>query len=57
MPKKSLFRVSVEKQHGECPQTLFKFEGQPIPHLLITGKSIVLQKVSVTDIQNLKSVS
>ena len=28
MPKKSRFRVSVEKQHGGCPQTLFTFEGQ-----------------------------
>ena len=28
-----------------------------LPHLLITGKSIVLQKVSVSDIQNLKTVS
>ena len=28
MLKKSLFRRSVEKQHGKCPQTLFKLEGQ-----------------------------
>ena len=28
-----------------------------LPYLLITGKSIVLQKVSVSDIQNLKIVS
>ena len=27
------------------------------PYLLITGKSIVLEKVSVSDIQNLKTVS
>ena len=33
IPKKSLFRVSVEKQHGECPKTLFKFEGQPLYHI------------------------
>ena len=32
MPKKSLFRSSVEKQDGECPQTLFTFERQPIYH-------------------------
>ena len=30
MPKKSRFRVSVEKQHGECPQILLTFEGQPL---------------------------
>ena len=34
MPKKSIFRRSVEKQHGKCPQTLFKFEGQPLYHIL-----------------------
>ena len=28
-----------------------------LPYLLITGKSIVLQKVSISDIQNLKTVS
>ena len=28
-----------------------------LPYLLITRKSIVLQKVSVSDIQNLKTVS
>ena len=28
-----------------------------LPHLLITGMSIVVQKVSVSDIQNLKTVS
>ena len=33
MPKKSGFRVSVEKEHGECPQTLFTFEGQPLYHI------------------------
>ena len=33
MPKKSRFRVSVEKQHGKCAQTLFKFEGQLLYHI------------------------
>ena len=28
MPKKSRLRGSVEKQHGKCANTLFKFEGQ-----------------------------
>ena len=32
MPKKSLFRRFVEEQHGKCPKTLFKFEGQPLYH-------------------------
>ena len=30
MPKKSRFRASVEKEHGKCAQTLFKFEGKPL---------------------------
>ena len=33
MPKKSRFRVSVEKQHGECPQSLFTFEGESLYHI------------------------
>ena len=33
MPKKSRFRVSVEKQTGKCPRKLFKFEGQPLYHI------------------------
>ena len=33
MPKKSHFRVSVEKQHGKCPQTFFTFEGQLLYHI------------------------
>ena len=33
MPKKSFFRVSVEKQHGKGAKILFKFKGQPIYHI------------------------
>ena len=33
MAKNSLFRRSVEKQHGKCPQTLFKFERQNLYHI------------------------
>ena len=33
MPKKSFFRRSVEKQHGKCPQKLFKFEQQDLYHI------------------------
>ena len=33
MPKKSCFTGFVEKQHGKCPQTLFKFSGQPLYHI------------------------
>ena len=57
IPKKSRFRGSDKKQHGKRSQTLFKFEGHLFTYLLITGKSIFLQKVSVSDVQNLKTVS
>ena len=33
MPKKSVFRRSVEKQHGKCPQELFKFAQQHLYHI------------------------
>ena len=33
IPKKSLFRRSVEKEHAKCPQTLFKFEEQHLYHI------------------------
>ena len=36
IPKKSGFRESVEKQQGKCPQTLLKFEGQPIYHIYLS---------------------
>ena len=33
MPKKSRFRVSVEKQHAKCALTLFKLEGHHFYHI------------------------
>ena len=33
MPKKSHFRGSDKKQHGECTQTLFKFERHLLYHI------------------------
>ena len=47
MPKKSLLRVSVEKQHGECPQTLFTFEGQPLYHIYWSLGSQLSYKTSL----------
>ena len=58
MAKKSSFRGSVEKQYGKCAQTLLEFQEKLLYLLLlITGKSIVLQKISVSDMQNLKTLS
>ena len=33
MPKMSRFRGALEKQHGKCAETLFKFEVQLIYHI------------------------
>ena len=39
------------------PKHCSNLKDTSLPYLLITGKSIVLQKVSVSDIKNLKTVS
>ena len=31
--KSPISEVPVKKQNGECPQTLFTFEGQPLYHI------------------------
>ena len=40
-----------------APKHCSNLKDTSLPYLLITGKSIVLQNVSVSDIQNLKTVS
>ena len=40
-----------------APKHISNLKDTSLPYLLITGKSIVLQKVSVSDIQNLKTLS
>ena len=40
-----------------APKDCSNLKDTSLPYLLITGKSIVLQKVSVSDVQNLKTVS
>ena len=40
-----------------APKHFSNLKDTSLPYLLITGKSIVLQKLSVSDIQNLKTVS
>ena len=40
-----------------APKHCSNLKDTSLPYLLITGKSIVLQKVSVSDIRNLKTVS
>ena len=39
------------------PKHCSNLKGTTLPYLLITGRSIALQKVSVSDVQNLKTIS
>ena len=39
------------------PKHCSNLKDTSLPYLLITGRSIALQKVSVSDVQNLKTVS
>ena len=41
----------------KAPKHCSNLKDTSLPYLLITGKSIVLQKVSVSHIQNVKNVS
>ena len=40
-----------------APKHFSNLRNTSLPYLLITGKSIVIQKVSVSDVKNLKTVS
>ena len=42
---------------ANAPKRCSNLKDTSLPYLLITGQSIFLQKVSVSDIQNLKTVS
>ena len=55
---KSLFSEDPSKSNMvNVPKHLSNLKEAPLRYLLITGKSIVLQKVSISDMQNLKTVS
>ena len=56
MPKKSRFRGPLDKHHGKGDQTLLKPEPPPLAYLLITLKAIEIEKVSLSDTQNLRTV-
>ena len=57
MPKKSRFGWSSKSNMVNALKHCSNLEDTSLPYLLITGKSIALEKVSVSDIQNLKTVS
>ena len=40
-----------------APKHCANLKDTSLPYLLITGKSIVLQKISLSDVQNLKTFS
>ena len=56
MFKMSRFKGSFGKQHGKRPKIGEISMAAPLPYLLITVNAIVLQKVSVSDMQNLTTV-
>ena len=58
MSKKCHFTVPFNKQHGKRPRTLFKSERRQLYHiyLLITVKAIKFEKVTLSYMQNLKTV-
>ena len=50
MPQKSRLRASVEKQHGKCPQTFLKFEGQLLYHIYWSLQRQLSYKISLLQI-------
>ena len=57
MPKKSTLEGSFKKQHGKRAQTFVEIcMAGPLPYLLIAVKAVDFQKVSLSDMQNLKTV-
>ena len=56
MPKKFRFRESVEKPHGKRPQTLFKFDGQPLYHIFRSLGSQLSYKKSMLGIGNISKL-
>ena len=57
MSKKCRFTVPFNKQHGKLAKTLLKSERlYGDPYLLITSNTIELEKGTLNDMQNLKTV-
>ena len=48
---------STKSNMVNAPKHCSNLKDTSLPYLLITGKSIVLQKASISDIKNLKNVS
>ena len=57
MPKKSRFRGSYKKQQRKRAQTIFNFEGYLFNIFINHCEVNSLTKISISDIENLKTVS
>ena len=55
--KSLVSEVPSKSNMVNAPKHCSNLKDASLPYLLITGKSIVLQKVSVSDVQNLKTIS
>ena len=56
-PKSPVSEDPTKSNMVKAPKHYSNLKDTSLPYLLITGKSIVLQNVSVIHIQNLKTVS
>ena len=55
--KSPISEESTKSNTVNAPKHCSNLKDTSLPYLLITGKSIVLQKVSVSDVKNLETVS
>ena len=56
-PKSLVSEDPTKSNMVNAPNHCSNLKDTSLPYLLITGKSILLQKVFVSDMQNLKTVS
>ena len=56
-PKSPVSDDPTKSNMLNAPKPCSNLKDTSLPYLLITGKSIVLQKVSASDVQNFKTVS
>ena len=55
--KSPISEVPTKSNMVNAPKHCSNLKDTSLPYLLITGQSIVLQKVSISDVQSLKTVS
>ena len=57
MPKSPVSEDHAKSNMVNAPKHCSNLKDTSLPYLLITGKSILLKKVSVSDVKNLETVS